>query len=194
MKKVLVVVDMQNDFCSSDGVLTTPEAQAIVPKVAQYIRDHADKDTVLLFTRDTHNADYLNTQEGKKLPIPHCLKDTYGWELAPEMEEVIYDTRDKYSDFDTYFPYVSDHIIDKPTFGSIDLQNLLYVLDEEDDVKEITLLGVCTDICVISNAMLAKANLPEATIRVVADCCAGVTPDRHNIALEAMDYCQIEIV
>ena len=96
MKKVLVVVDMQNDFCSSDGVLTTPEAQAIVPKVAQYIRDHADKNTVLLFTRDTHDTDYLNTQEGKKLPIPHCLKDTYGWELAPEMEEAIYDTRGKY--------------------------------------------------------------------------------------------------
>ena len=192
MKKVLVVVDMQNDFIT--GVLGTEEAKVITPKVAQYIRDHADKDTVLFFTRDTHDADYLNTQEGKKLPIPHCLKDTYGWELAPEMEEVIYDTRDKYSDFDTYFPYVSDHIIDKPTFGSIDLQNLLYVLDEEDDVKEITLLGVCTDICVISNAMLAKATLPEATVKVVADCCAGVTPDRHNIALEAMDYCQIEIV
>ena len=192
MKKVLVVVDMQNDFIT--GVLGTEEAKAITPNVAQYIRDHADKDTVLLFTRDTHDADYLNTQEGKKLPIPHCLKDTYGWELAPEMEEVIYDTRDKYSDFDTYFPYVSDHIIDKPTFGSIDLQNLLYVLDEEDDVKEITLLGVCTDICVISNAMLAKATLPEATVKVVADCCAGVSPERHNAALEAMDYCQIEIV
>ena len=192
MKKVLIVVDMQNDFIT--GVLGTEEAKAITPKVAQYIRDHADKDTVLFFTRDTHDADYLNTQEGKKLPIPHCLKDTYGWELAPEMEEVIYDTRDKYSDFDTYFPYVSDHIIDKPTFGSIDLQNLLYVLDEEDGVKEITLLGVCTDICVISNAMLAKTTLPEATVKVVADCCAGVTPDRHNVALEAMDYCQIEIV
>lgn len=192
MKKVLIVVDMQNDFIT--GVLGTEEAKAITPKVAQYIRDHADKDTVLFFTRDTHDADYLNTQEGKKLPIPHCLKDTYGWELAPEMEEVIYDTRDKYSDFDTYFPYVSDHIIDKPTFGSIDLQNLLYVLDEEDGVKEITLLGVCTDICVISNAMLAKATLPEATVRVVADCCAGVTPEQHNAALEAMDYCQIEIV
>lgn len=192
MKKVLVVVDMQNDFIT--GALGTEEARAITPKVAQYIRDHADKDTVLFFTRDTHDVDYLNTQEGKKLPIPHCLKDTYGWELAPEMEEVIYDTRDKYSDFDTYFPYVSDHIIDKPTFGSIDLQNLLYVLDEEDGVKEITLLGVCTDICVISNAMLAKATLPEATVKVIADCCAGVTPDRHNAALEAMDYCQIEIV
>ena len=194
MKKVLVVVDMQNDFCGSEGVLATPETQAIVPKVAQYIRDHADKNTVLFFTRDTHDADYLNTQEGKKLPIPHCLKDTYGWELAPEMEEVIYDTRDKYSDFDTYFPYVSDHIIDKPTFGSIDLQNLLYVLDEEDDVKEITLLGVCTDICVISNAILAKATLPEATVKVVAGCCAGVSPETHKTALEAMKLCQIDII
>ena len=183
---------MQNDFIT--GVLGTEEAKAITPKVAQYIRDHADKDTVLLFTRDTHDADYLNTQEGKKLPIPHCLKDTYGWELAPEMEEVIYDTRDKYSDFDTYFPYVSDHIIDKPTFGSIDLQNLLYVLDEEDGVKEITLLGVCTDICVISNAMLAKATLPEVTVKVVADCCAGVSPETHKTALEAMKLCQIDII
>ena len=194
MKKVLVVVDMQNDFCSSDGVLTTPEAQAIVPKVAQYIRDHADKDTILFFTKDTHDADYLNTQEGKKLPVPHCLKDTYGWELAPEMEEAIYDTRDKYFDFDTYFPYVSDHIICKPTFGSVDFQNLLYILDEEDDIKEITFLGIDTSICVISNAMLAKATLPEATIRVVADCCSSITPEIHNRALETMKVCQIEIV
>ena len=194
MKKVLIVVDMQNDFCSSDGVLTTPEAQAIVPKVAQYIRDHADKNTILFFTKDTHDADYLNTQEGKKLPIPHCLKDTYGWELAPEMEEAIYDTRDKYFDFDTYFPYVSDHIICKPTFGSVDFQNLLYILDEEDDIKEITFLGIDTSICVISNAMLAKATLPEATIRVVADCCSSITPEIHNRALETMKVCQIEIV
>lgn len=194
MKKVLVVVDMQNDFCGPDGTLTTPEAQAIVPKIAQYIRDHADKNTILFFTRDTHDADYLNTQEGKKLPIPHCLKDTYGWELAPEIEEAIYDTRNEYFDFDTYFPFVSDHIINKPTFGSVDFQNLLYILDEEDDIKEITFLGVCSDICVISNAMLAKATLPEATVKVVADCCAGVSPERHNAALEVMDYCQIEIV
>ena len=194
MKKVLVVVDMQNDFCGPDGVLTTPEAQAIVPKVAQYIRDNADKDTVLFFTRDTHDTNYLDTQEGRRLPILHCLKDTYGWELVPEMEEAIYDTRGKYSDFDTYFPFVSDHIINKPTFGSVDFQNLLYILDEEDNIEEITFLGVCSDICVISNAMLAKATLPEATIKVVADCCAGVSPERHNVALEAMDYCQIEIV
>ena len=194
MKKVLVVVDMQNDFCGPDGVLTTPEAQAIVSKVAQYIRDNADKDTVLFFTRDTHDTNYLDTQEGRRLPILHCLKDTYGWELVPEMEEAIYDTRGKYFDFDTYFPFVSDHIINKPTFGSVDFQNLLYILDEEDDIKEITFLGVCTDICIISNAILAKATLPEAIIKVVADCCAGVSPERHNAALEAMDYCQIEIV
>ena len=192
MKKVLIVVDMQNDFIT--GVLGTEEAKAITPKVAQYIRDHADKDTVLFFTRDTHDADYLNTQEGKKLPVPHCLKDTYGWELAPEMEEAIYDTRGKYFDFDTYFPYVGDHIIDKSTFGSIDLQNVLYVLDEEDDIKEITLLGVCTDICVISNAMLTKATLPEATVKVVADCCAGVSPESHQRALDAMKMLQIEII
>ena len=192
MKKVLIVVDMQNDFIT--GVLGTEEAKAITPKVAQYIRDHADKDTVLFFTRDTHDADYLNTQEGKKLPVPHCLKDTYGWELAPEMEEAIYDTRGKYFDFDTYFPYVGDHIINKSTFGSIDLQNVLYVLDEEDDIKEITLLGVCTDICVISNAMLTKATLPEATVKVVADCCAGVSPESHQRALDAMKMLQIEII
>ena len=192
MKKVLIVVDMQNDFIT--GVLGTEEARAITPKVAQYIRDHADKDTVLFFTRDTHDADYLNTQEGKKLPVPHCLKDTYGWELAPEMEEAIYDTRGKYFDFDTYFPYVGDHIIDKSIFGSIDLQNVLYVLDEEDDIKEITLLGVCTDICVISNAMLTKATLPEATVKVVADCCAGVSPESHQRALDAMKMLQIEII
>lgn len=194
MKKVLVVVDMQNDFCSSDGVLTTPEAQAIVPKVAQYIRDHADKNTILFFIKDTHDVDYLNTQEGKKLPVPHCLRDTYGWELAPEMEEAIYDTRGKYFDFDTYFPYVSDHIINKPTFGSVDFQNLLYILDEEDDIKEITFLGIDTSICIISNAMLAKATLPEATIKVVADCCSSITPEIHNRALETMKVCQIEIV
>lgn len=194
MKKILVVVDMQNDFCAPDGVLTTPEAQAITPKVAQYIRDHANKNTVLFFTRDTHDADYLNTQEGKKLPIPHCLKDTYGWELAPEIEEAIYDTRGKYFDFDTYYPYVSDHIIDKSTFGSVDFQNLLYILDEMDDIKEITFLGIDTSICVISNAMLAKAALPEATIKVVADCCSSITPEIHNRALETMKVCQIEIV
>lgn len=192
MKKVLVIVDMQNDFV--DGALGTAEAQAIAPKVADYIREHADKDTILLFTKDTHNMDYMETLEGKNLPVAHCIKDTIGWELAPVIAEALYDTRDKYDSFNSYFPYVSDHVIKKPTFGSLDFQNLLYVIDSECPVKEITLMGLCTGICVLSNAILAKATLPNVPVRVVEDCCACVTPDSHKTAIEAMRMCQIEIV
>lgn len=199
MKKILIIVDMQNDFCGPEGSLSTPEAQAIVPKVADYIRTHADKSTVLLVTKDTHNVDYMETLEGKNLPVAHCIKNTYGWELAPAIQEAIYDTRDKYHSFDSYFPYVSDHIIQKPTFGSIDLQNLLYLLDDETgmqpgDVAEITLMGLCTGICVLSNAIMCKATLPNVPVRVVADCSACVTPASHETALEAMKLCQIEII
>ena len=197
MKKILIIVDMQNDFV--DGSLGTLEAQAIVPKVANYIRTHADKNTVLLVTKDTHDIDYMETLEGKNLPIAHCIKNTHGWELAPAIQEAIYDTRDKYHDFDSYFPYVSDHIIQKPTFGSIDLQNLVDLLDDETDTKpgdvaEITLMGLCTGICVLSNAIMCKATLPNVPVRVVADCCACVTPMSHETALEAMKLCQIEII
>lgn len=197
MKKILIVVDMQNDFV--DGSLGTPEAQAIVPKVADYIRTHADKNTVLLVTKDTHNVDYMETLEGKNLPVAHCIKNTHGWELAPAIQEAIYDTRDKYHDFDFYFPYVSDHIIQKPTFGSIDLQNLVDLLDDETDtqpgnVADITLMGLCTGICVLSNAIMCKATLPNVPVRVVANCCACVTPASHETALEAMKLCQIEII
>ena len=197
MKKVLIIVDMQNDFV--DGALGTPEAQAIVPKVADYIRTHADKDTILLVTKDTHNPDYMETLEGKNLPVAHCIKNTHGWELAPAIQEAIYDTRDKYHGFDFYFPYVADHIVCKPTFGSLDLVNLLYVIDDmtgtqPGEVAEITLMGLCTGICVLSNAMLAKATLPEVPVRVVADCCACVTPTSHQTALDAMKLCQIEII
>ena len=192
MKKVLVIVDMQNDFV--DGALGTPEAQAIVPKVADYIREHADKDTILLFTKDTHKENYMETLEGKNLPVPHCIKDTFGWELAPAIAEALYDTRAKYDDFESYFPYVSDHVIKKPTFGSLDFQNLLYVIDSECPVKEITLMGLCTGICVLSNAILAKATLPDVLVRVVEDCCACVSPKSHETAIEAMKMCQIEIV
>lgn len=197
MKKVLIIVDMQNDFV--DGALGTPEAQAIVPKVADYIRTHADKDTILLVTKDTHNPDYMETLEGKNLPVAHCIKNTHGWELAPAIQEAIYDTRDKYHGFDSYFPYVADHIVCKPTFGSLDLVNLLYIIDDmtgtqPGEVAEITLMGLCTGICVLSNAMLAKATLPEVPVRVVADCCACVTPISHQTALDAMKLCQIEII
>ena len=197
MKKILIVVDCQNDFI--DGALGTAEAQAIVPKVADYIRNHADKDTVLLVTKDTHSSNYAETLEGKNLPVAHCIKNSYGWELNPAIQEAIYDTRGKYHSFDSYFPYISDHIIEKPSFGSIDLQNLLYMLDDEagmqsGDIAEITLMGLCTDICLLANSVLCKTTLPEVPVRVVAECCAGVTPESHERALEAMKMLQIEIV
>ena len=192
MKKALVIVDMQNDFV--DGALGTPEAQAIVPKVADYIRTHADKDTVLVFTKDTHGTNYMETQEGKHLPVAHCVKDTHGWELAPAIQEALYDVRGKYDPCDTYFPYMNDHIITKPTFGSLDFVNLLYALNDDYGIDEITLMGLCTGICVLSNAMLAKATLPEVPVRVVEECSACVTPDSHKTAIDAMRLCQIEII
>lgn len=191
-KKILIIVDMQNDFV--DGALGTPEAQATTPNVANYIREHANKDTILLFTKDTHTVDYMDTLEGKNLPVAHCVKDTHGWELAPAITEALYDTREDYHDFESYFPYVSDHVIKKPTFGSLDLVNTLYMLDDTYGVSEITLMGLCTGICVLSNAMLAKATLHEVPVRVVADCCACVTPASHQTALDAMKMCQIEII
>ena len=192
MKKVLVIVDMQNDFV--DGALGTPEAQAIVPKVADYIRTHADKDTVLVFTKDTHEVNYMDTQEGKHLPVAHCIKDTYGWELAPAIQEALYDVRGKYDSCDTYFPYMTDHVITKPSFGSLDFVNLLYALNDDYGIDEVTLMGLCTGICVLANSQLAKATLPEVPIRVVEECCACVTPDSHKTAIDAMRLCQIEII
>lgn len=197
MKKVLVVIDCQNDFI--DGALGTPEAQAIVPKVANYIRAHANKDTVLIFTKDTHEINYMDTLEGKNLPVAHCIKDSCGWELVPAIQEALCDVRDLYHPCDSCFHYMTDHIVTKPTFGSLDLVNLLYVLDDNDreepgDIAEITLMGLCTDICVMANSVLAKTTLPEVPVRVVADCCAGVTPESHQRALEAMKMLQIEII
>ena len=192
MKKVLVIVDMQNDFV--DGALGTPEAQTIVPKVADYIRAHADKDTVLVFTKDTHEVNYMETLEGKNLPVAHCIRDTYGWELSPAIQEALYDVRGKYDSCDTYFPYMADHVITKPSFGSLDFVNLLYALDDDYGIDEVTLMGLCTGICILSNTMLAKATLPEVPVRVVEECCACVTPDSHKTAIDAMRLCQIEII
>lgn len=197
MKNVFIVVDMQNDFV--DGALGTPEAQAIVNKVADQIRARANKDTILLVTKDTHNTNYMETLEGKNLPVAHCIKNTHGWELAPAIQEAIYDTRDKYFGFDSYFPYVADHIICKPTFGSMDIQNLLFVIDDmtgmqPGELGEITLCGLCTGICVLSNAILCKATMPEVPVKVIEDCCACVTPASHKTALDAMKLCQIEII
>lgn len=194
MKKVLVIVDVQNDFCGADGSLSTPEARQIVPLIADYIRTHADKDTVLVFTKDTHDVDYMFTQEGEHLPVAHCIKDTYGWELAPAIQEALYDVRDQYDPCDTYFPYMANHVITKPTFGSLDFVNLLYALDDDYGIDEVTLMGLCTDICIFANSVLAKTTLPEIPVRVVADCCAGVTPESHQRALDAMKMLQIEII
>lgn len=169
---VLIVVDMQNDFI--DGALGTAEAVAIVPNVVKKIRDF---DGIVLATKDTHGEDYLSTQEGKNLPVVHCVKGTEGWELNPSVAELI-----------------DEPAIEKPAFGSVRLGEVLVALSRKAPVEDITLIGLCTDICVISNAMIAKAYLPEVLVIVDASCCAGVTPASHNNALEAMKACQIQVV
>ena len=171
MQDILIVVDMQNDFI--DGALGTAEAVAIVPKVVEKVRGF--KGTVI-FTRDTHSEDYMQTQEGRNLPVPHCIKGSHGWEVCPALE-----------------PLRTGLTIDKPTFGSAELGALLRELDAKDPVGSITLVGLCTDICVISNAMIAKAFLPEVPVTVDAACCAGVTPESHLNALSAMKMCQVRI-
>lgn len=170
---ILVVIDMQNDFI--DGALGTPEAVAIVPKVMVKMMNF---DGLVLATRDTHGEDYLERQEGKKLPVVHCIKETHGWEIKDEIQQLL----------------ISEPI-DKPTFGSEALGKVLKDLNNDvEPIDSITLVGLCTDICVISNAMLLKAFLPEVPIMVDASCCAGVTPESHERALEAMKACQIEII
>ena len=161
---------MQNDFI--DGALGTPEAQAIVPLVKEKIKSFDGK---VIFTRDTHQNDYLQTQEGAKLPVPHCIKGTSGWEICNELKQ---------------FAHV---VIDKPTFGSTHLVRLFENENKQSSIAEIELVGLCTDICVISNAMLLKASLLETEITVDSACCAGVTPKSHQNALEAMKMCQINV-
>lgn len=170
-KKVLAVIDMQNDFI--DGALGTKEAEAVVDNVAAQIRDF---DGEVVYTRDTHFENYLSTQEGAKLPVKHCIHKTEGWQIREELRKLQGD--------DT-------RIFDKVTFGSVELAQYL---KEMEDLESVMLVGLCTDICVISNAMVIKAFLPEVTIQVNADCCAGVTPKSHRNALEAMKLCQVEIV
>ncbi len=172
MRKILVVVDMQNDFI--DGTLGTLEAQAIVQPVLEKMRTY-DKSEIYV-TRDTHGENYLQTAEGRKLPVVHCVKGTKGWQLHPQVEAAADEK----------------HIIDKPTFGSMDLMELLRK-ENEKELLEIELVGLCTDICVVSNALLLKAAMPESIIRVDAGCCAGVTPESHKAALATMGMCQIEI-
>lgn len=175
MSKYLVVIDMQNDFI--DGSLGTPQAQAIVPKVLEKIKNF--KETVM-FTRDTHGEDYLQTQEGKNLPIVHCVAGTLGWELQ--------------KDIDDYAKANGCLIFDKPAFGSVHLVSCIVGIAKMASIEEIELVGLCTDICVISNALLLKAALPECRIVVDKSCCAGVTPESHENALKAMEMCQVSII
>ena len=169
--KVLAIIDMQKDFI--DGALGTKEAIAIVPKVAARLAQAwADGETVV-FTRDTHHADYLSTQEGRKLPVPHCLEGTDGWQI------------------DAALAVEDAPVLDKPGFGSPALIEYLRSLPALEGVE---FIGLCTNICVITNAMMTKGALPEVPLSVRADCCAGVTAQSHETALQAMRMCQISIV
>lgn len=171
MQDILIVVDMQNDFI--DGALGTAEAVAIVPNVLKKIENFSGK---IIFTRDTHQENYMQTQEGAKLPVPHCIENSFGWQIR-----------------DGLLGHGEIAVLDKPTFGSRELGSLLLELDRQEPVSSICLIGLCTDICVISNALLAKAFLPEVPVSVDAACCAGVTPQSHLNALAAMKMCQIAV-
>ena len=166
MKKTLIVVDMQNDFI--DMALGTKEAVAIVPKVREKISEYVKNGDEIIYTRDTHTENYLETPEGKKLPVIHCVKGTKGWEIADGL-------------------YVDGcKIIDKPNFG--------WPNWKEETFEEVELIGLCTDICVVSNALIIKAVFPDAVVKVDKTCCAGVTPDSHNAALTTMQMCQVDII
>lgn len=166
MKKTLIVIDMQNDFI--DGALGTKEARAIVPKVKKKIEEYKARGDEIIFTRDTHRVYYLETNEGKHLPVEHCIDGTYGWIIADEV---------------SYPEYLH---INKGTFG--------YPFWGTHDFEEVELVGLCTDICVVSNALILKAQFPEINITVDASCCAGVTPESHQAALTTMKMCQINVI
>lgn len=172
--KVLVVVDMQKDFI--DGALGTQEAEKIVPNVVEKIEGFDGK---IVVTMDTHGEDYLDTQEGRMLPVPHCIKLTEGWELNSAVSDAI--------DRSPYELYM------KPTFGSVYLAGALAAANKQESIDEIVLVGLCTDICVVSNALLLKAFLPEVKVTVDAACCAGVTPESHAAALKTMQMCQVNV-
>lgn len=166
MKKTLIVVDMQNDFI--DGALGTKEAVAIVPNVKDKIQEYVKNGDEIIFTRDTHTEDYLNTNEGKHLPVEHCIKGTKGWEIAEGLE------------------VPGCKYIDKPSFG--------YTGWLDMELESVELIGLCTDICVVSNALVIKALYPEIDVTVDASCCAGVSPETHNAALATMKCCQVNVI
>lgn len=171
MDKAIIVIDMQNDFVF--GELSTDDARVIIPRLVEKLEKVvSEKSADLIFTQDTHKDDYLSTQEGRNLPIPHCIKNSEGWEII--------------SDLKRFTPYAKA-VIEKKTFGSTRLPSLI------KPYKEVEFVGVCTDICIISNALLVKAFYPELLVSVDSKCCAGTTPESHAIALTAMKNCQCKI-
>ncbi len=172
--KYLIVIDVQKDFV--DGALGTKEAQEMYPGVLEKIKSF---DGTIWMTKDTHQSDYLQTQEGKNLPVEHCIEGSDGWEFPEELKKL---AKEKYA-----------VIYNKPTFGSIKMAEDLKNLYEKGELESVELVGLCTDICVVSNALLLKANMPELPLSVDSSCCAGVTPGKHEAALETMRSCQINI-
>ena len=172
MRRSLIVIDMQNDFI--DAALGTKEAVGIVEAVKEKIRSYPAADVIA--TMDTHGDNYMDTQEGKYLPVPHCIKGTDGWQIRPDIAERLTGAK----------------IYEKPTFGSTAMAADLKAISEKEEI-ELELIGLCTDICVVSNALLLKATMPEVKISVDPACCAGVTPEKHLAALETMRSCQIRV-
>ena len=177
MRKILIVVDMQNDFVT--GALGSEDAQKILPGVRAKIDAYHKEDAEVIFTRDTHGEDYMQTNEGKHLPVPHCIKGTDGWQICSELTDGVT------SEYKT---------VDKPTFGFLGWKDVLASETADGSDLDIEMIGVCTDICVVSNALILKALYPEATVRVDAGCCAGVTPEAHAAALATMRSCQVDII
>jgi nicotinamidase-related amidase len=173
--KILIVVDMQNDFVT--GVLGSKEAQAIIPAIQDKITQYDDEDCPVIYTRDTHQKNYLETHEGKYLPVEHCIENSAGWQIVPALVDQMSMLVNQVT------------FINKPTFGYTDWVAVL-----PPYVSQIELCGVCTDICVISNALILRALYPEIEIVVDASCCAGVTPEKHKAALEVMKSCQISVI
>ena len=174
--KALIVIDMQKDFTT--GVLGNPETAAVVKPVVKYIKAFRKEnpDGLVVATLDTHTEDYLNTQEGRKLPVPHCIKGTKGWALEKTVQNALGEDA---------------VLVEKVTFGAADLPK---IIGKRRKIEEFQVIGVCTDICVISNAMILKAAFPEVPVKIIAECCAGVTPESHKNALEAMKMCQIKVL
>lgn len=174
MKKCLIIIDMQNDFI--DGSLSNKSAQDIIPAILEELRTGGYEHIV--FTRDTHTKNYINTPEGKRLPVEHCIMGTEGWELNQEILE------------DACFGCDSISFFDKPTFGSL---GLLSHIQSQGDFDEVVVCGTCTDICVVSNVLILKTMKPDLNITVLGNACAGLTPEKHQAALEVMKSCQINV-